>query len=324
MMVAPIIHTRTLYNDFLSGFLVRPEYFTNEDIDWTRKMIRASTANIDLMKGERYIVLDNGTIRIAGIVAVTAELVSKTNINIENKYLCDIQGRNIYAFIGICIKNIENHNIILSYDDFLEIFKQYVVPIFEDKVIDTQLVSETISLKTGESPKEIDYSGINLNNSIIYESTEEKDKKLFYYYLSCNKKNFSYCSNISKYQTLKDSVFDFITTTPNNIKRLSIDMENIKKNKEEQEESNYQTFKKKYYDRLKNEFKQEITPTVKKECISSIQNSNQTKEYILEQIYSGKINETEHFKIIFLNKELHSVWSEGKNQQPMTIIKKGD
>jgi len=85
-MIAPIIHTRTLNNDFLPGFLVRPEYFTSKDIDWARRLIRASTADIDLMKGERYVVLDNGEIRIAGIVTLTSELVNKSDHVIDNRF----------------------------------------------------------------------------------------------------------------------------------------------------------------------------------------------------------------------------------------------
>ncbi len=326
MNAAPIIHTRTLNNDFLSGFLVRPDYFTSEDIEWARKMIRASTADIDLMKGERYVVLDNGSIRIAGIVSVTSDLALKAKSNIDNRFFLDKQGRNIYAFIGVCFNSGDRHNVVLSYDEYMKIFEEYVIPVFEDKVVDTQLVSDTIILNQGVTVNPPEDQGFRLNKCTIYESTIETDKQWFNYYLACRKKEFSFCSNVSKYQTLKDSIFDYITTTPNNIKRLQKDMPEINFIAKQQEEAAYQEFKEKYHERLLQEFESEMRQKYMNDpsFIAEIRDSSQTTDYVLERLFQGDITETSRFIIYELSLKLNSYHAAGacRIQKPISIGKK--
>ena len=327
MMIAPIIHTRTLNNDFLPGFLVRPEYFTSKDIDWARRLIRASTADIDLMKGERYVVLDNGEIRIAGIVTLTSELANKSDHVIDNRFFFDKQGRSIYAFIGVCTKSPLQSGLSLTYNDFIAIFEKYVIPVFDDKVVETQLVQDSIEVEKSrliDKPKD---DGVTFKQCTIYESTYESDKKWFDYYLCWKKQNFSFCSNVSKYQTIKESVFDYITTTPNNIKRLKVDMPDIDREAQRQEESNYQKFKKKYNERLKREYEVELRQKLLQDPGFANQiletHNSLFKERIVDEIFSGKLNETEHYKIIELNKTLHSPYGYGEKQKPISIVKKG-
>lgn len=327
MLIAPIIHTRTLNNDFLSGFLVRPDYFTSKDIDWARRLIRASTSDIDLMKGERYVVLDNGEIRIAGIVTLNSELANKSNHTIDDRFFFDKQGRNIYAFIGICTKSPLQSSLMLTYDVFADIFEKYVIPVFDDKVVETQLVQECISVdKRGLLDKPED-SGIILNQSTIYEASFERDKQWFDYYLCCKNQGFSFCSNVSKYQTLKESVFDFITTTPNNIKRLKMDMPEIDHAAKKQVEDDYQQFKEKYYKRLVSELEPELRQRLSNDpdFIDQILENQmiRIRERVLDELYSGIINETDHYKIIELDKKLHSAYGHGKQQKPISLVKKG-
>lgn len=327
MLTAPIIHTRTLNNDFLSGFLVRPDYFTSKDIDWARRLIRASTADIDLMKGERYVVLDNGEIRIAGIVTLNSELANKSNHTIDNKYFFDKQGRNIYAFIGICTKSPLQSTLTLTYDVFANIFEKYVIPVFEDKVVETQLVQGCIPVEKNGLLDKPDDNGIILNQSTIYEASFERDKQWFDYYLCCKKQGFSFCSNVSKYQTLKESVFDYITTTPNNIKRLKMDMPDIDRAAKKQAEDDYQKFKEKYSERLISE----LEPVIRQKLSQNSDFINQIletqsihiKDRVVDELFSGKIIETEHYKIIELDKKLHSAYGHGKQQKPISLVKKG-
>lgn len=327
MLIAPIIHTRTLNNDFLSGFLVRPSYFTSKDIDWARRLIRASTTDIDLMKGERYVVLDNGEIRIAGIVTLNSELANKSNHTIDNKFFFDKQGRNIYAFIGICTKSPLQSTLMLTYDVFADIFEKYVIPVFEDKVVETQLVQDCIPVeKSGLLDKPED-NGIILNQSTIYEASFERDKQWFDYYLCYKKQGFSFCSNVSKYQTLKESVFDYITTTPNNIKRLKMDMPDIDRAAKKQAEDDYQQFKEKYYKRLVSELEPELRQKLSQDpsFIKQIQNLPQTIDIIVHRLFCGEIKETNNYEIVCLRKSLNSYYGDGKgkrDQQPISIIKK--
>ena len=325
--VAPIIHTRTFYNDFLSSFLVRPDYFTSEDIDWARRFIRASTADIDLMKGKRYVVLDNGKIRIAGIVTITSELAEKSKQVIDKRYFHDDKGRNIFAFIGICIKSPLETYISLTNEVFAEIFENFVVPVFDNKIVDTQLVSDIIDLDKSKVAIQPSDPGIKLNNCTIYESSLENDKKWFNYYLCCKQQKFSFCSNVSKYQTVKESIFDYISTTPNNKKRLEYDIPAINNALRVKEEADYQHFKVKYQNRILKEFDSIFRQKFLKDAdfIKIIQNEQKTIEAIINQLYNGNIKETEHYKIIefckISEKMLHDL-RYGKDQKPIIILKK--
>lgn len=326
MKVAPLVHSRTYHNDFLSGFLVRPEYFSSEDIDWARQLIRASTADIDLMQGERYVVLDNGRIRIAGIVIVTEQLAERTETIIDKKYLLDDKGRNVYAFIGFCMKESDiEHHIEVSYHNFMYIFKKYVIPIWEEKVIVTQLVKEDIPISESERTKSTLSEGVKLNNTTIYESNPDLDYQLFLYYLNSKQENFTFCSNITKYATLKNSVFTSLTTNPNNIKRLKIDIPSINQAEKDKEEETYLEFKEKYKNRLRKDLYQELYNEIENQVLSDRaimeQIIEQNRDKIINDIFSGKITETEHFKIVklgFLNKKL----GFGAHQRPVLIVKK--
>ncbi|HRU98522.1 MAG TPA: hypothetical protein P5092_13950 [Ruminococcus sp.] len=324
MKVAPLIHSRTFQNDFLSGFLVRPEYFTSNDIDWARQLIRASTADIDLMQGERYVVLDNGNIRIAGIVIVTEQLAQKANSELHHKYFFDDKGRNVYAFIGFCMKLSEIEKPInADYSDFMAIFERYVVPIWEEKVIETRLEKEEIILNDEKQSDNGKISeGFRLHNSVIYESNPDLDAKWFRYYLNSKKSNFTFCTNITKYATLKNSVFSVLTTNPNNIKRLQMDMPSIKQSEKDNEEKAYLEFKEKYKERLIKEFYPGIKQSVISDRSIIDQIISDNSEMILQAIFEGKLTETEHFRIVELGYRLHKAAGYGDEQKPISIVKK--
>lgn len=329
MKVAPLVHSRTYHNDFLSGFLVRPEYFSSEDIDWARQLIRASTADIDLMQGERYVVLDNGRIRIAGIVIVTEQLAKRTGTIIDKKYFLDDKGRNVYAFIGFCMKASDiEHHIEVSYPDFISVFEKYVIPIWEEKLVETQLVKDDISISESKRAKATLSEGVKLNNTTIYESNPDLDYQWFLYYLNSKQERFTFCSNITKYATLKNSVFTSLTTNPNNIKRLKIDIPSINQAEKDKEEESYLEFKKKYKKRLCKELYPD--PEIKSQILSDRditeqiieQNRDKIINDILNDIFSGKITETDHFIIVELGYRLHKAAGHGDNQRPVSIVKK--
>lgn len=166
--------------------------------------------------------------------------------------------------------------------------------------------------------------GIALNQCTIFESTPEKDKEWFDYFLCCKNQEFSFCSNVSKYQTVKDSTFNFLTTTPNNIKRLKMDMPDIEKASQREEEEKYQQFKEKYHDKLLCDFRPELKELLlrDKKFLDQIRNDPATKEAVIQMLYDGSLTETEHFEILELRKLIHSDLGRGKHQKPIDIVKK--
>ena len=81
--IAPIIYTRTYRCDFNSEFMVRPDTFMDSDIKWVRKNVLDATGAIDGMRGERWLVIDNGTYRIAGLVGFLKDICEKCNLSNE-------------------------------------------------------------------------------------------------------------------------------------------------------------------------------------------------------------------------------------------------
>ena len=82
MRVAPIIHTRTYSCDFNSEFMVRPDCFLDSDIKWARRNVLGATGAIDSIQGERWIIIDNGKYRIAGVVGFLKNICQKCVIMI--------------------------------------------------------------------------------------------------------------------------------------------------------------------------------------------------------------------------------------------------
>lgn len=274
MKIAPIVHTRTFSHDFISGFLARPDYFTSDDIAWARENIQASTYDIDSLQGERYVVIDNGKIRIAGIVILNVDLARKANkIEIPKKYFYDDKGRTIYAFIGICIQEPESINN-LDYNSFAEIFKKYVIPVFDEKAVQTQQVHAEMEAKsTTLSAKPAD-KGIQIGSSTVYESNPVLDKEHFLYFLNTKDTNFTFCSNIYDYKMVQSGTFNYLTTNPNNIERLKMDMSKITENQAKQKEQEYQQFKETYKTEL-------LSDT---SIFDEILNNNESCKYFKEKL----------------------------------------
>ena len=76
---------------------------------------------------------------------------------------------------------------------------QVIGSVSSGEIVNGQLLDQGVAVTPPED------QGFRLNNCTIFESTIDTDKQWFYYYLACRKKEFSFCSNVSKYQTLKDS-----------------------------------------------------------------------------------------------------------------------
>ncbi len=228
MKVAPIIHTRTFSRDFNSKFLVKPSIFFDSDIEWTRKNVQGATEQIDTLQGFRWLVVDNEKYRIAGVVGFLQNIYSEIenslseNDKLKSKELfCDEKNRLVYAFIGVVIDKCNNNNYgTISLDYLWNVYFNKVYPIWKGTSENTIFENfENIEVKLTDTT--ITEKAINVGSKEFFESNAKIDYELFSYFL-CNeqKKNFSFCSNLSSFNVVKRSEFSVITTSKNIITRI--------------------------------------------------------------------------------------------------------
>lgn len=224
LKVAPLIHTRTYSCDFNSEFMVRPDCFLDSDIKWARKYILNATGEIDNVQGERWVIVDNGKYKIAGVVGFLKNICEKCTLS-EDEYtksetlFCDEKGRLVYAFIGVVIEKNRSYGKITC-DYLWRKYLEYIFPIWKrtyQEVILRGFTDEQFeSCDSGYYENAEECGGQKL-----YESNPSLDYKRFEYFLGSNTSDgFSYCSNICDYNLVKQSDFSIICTSRNVITRL--------------------------------------------------------------------------------------------------------
>ncbi len=224
LKVAPLIHTRTYSCDFNSEFLVRPDCFLDSDIKWARKYILNATGEIDNIQGERWVIVDNGKYKFAGVVGFLKNICEKCTLSDEEyakseTLFCDDKGRLVYAFIGVVIEKELNIGKI-TYDYLWHKYLEYIFPIWKrtyQEVVLKGFVDEEFELcDCSYSEKPEDCGGKKL-----YESNPNLDYKRFETFLGENTSSgFSYCSNMRDYNLVKQSDFSIICTSRNIITRI--------------------------------------------------------------------------------------------------------
>lgn len=234
MSFSTIIHSRTFHCDFISDFIVRPESFLATDIKFFRKYILQATENIDILNGFRWVIIDNEHYRLAGIVGFIKDMILESSLNQseldELKLLAyDDKGRATYAFIGGAISKSNYKYTEINIDSLLREYIKFIRPKWMSATIQSTL--STIS----EIPDYADIlknskpliDSINLINKDIYEANNKFDYELFQYFLNQESlANFSFCSNLENYNTIKNCDFLTLTTSNNNIVRLKRDKSN--------------------------------------------------------------------------------------------------
>lgn len=226
MKVAPIIHVRTYSCDFNSEFRVKPEKFLDSDIKWARKIVLEGTSSIDSMHGERWVIADNGKYRLAGIVGFLKNICLKCNLTDEQKksgedLFYDNKGRLVYAFIGVVMEASEKENNAgLTYDYLWDIFVRFIQPVWKNTYQE--------SITTGF--EDYQFSGIvekpvlassQVGTKTMYETNPIMDYQLFCNYLGrSNRNNFSFCSNMTDINDVRECEFTIVTTSNNIITRL--------------------------------------------------------------------------------------------------------
>lgn len=227
MRIAPIVHTRTYSCDFNSEFMVRPDTFMDSDIKWARKNVLNATGAIDGMHGERWLVIDNGKYRIAGLVGFLKNICEKCNLSNEEleksqTLFCDDKGRLVYAFIGVVIDKANSFEIgEITYEYLWRKFLELIFPIWKrtyQEVILKSFVEERFEKCNSSS---IDVAE-NFGTQKLYEVNATLDMQRFQYYLgNIDMSNFSFCSNLTEYNLVKQCDFTAISTSRNIIVRMN-------------------------------------------------------------------------------------------------------
>ncbi|PTL28974.1 hypothetical protein C7122_03710 [Lachnospiraceae bacterium oral taxon 096] len=230
MKVAPIIHSRTLNCDFNAEFLVRPERFNSDNIKWARENILKATEDIDSLQGFRWLIVDNGKYRLAGVVGFLEDICceAKGEKGKFEKFFLDNRGRRTFAFVGVVIDKEDNNEYgDIDISTLWEVYVKEVENIWEKKH------------QGSESSK---FKEIQVNSDSVAKSDIEKyleansklDKEEFARLMCDGKReNFSFCSNITSWKLVEEGAFDYVTTKSNNIERITKE----KKGGEKREES---------------------------------------------------------------------------------------
>lgn len=228
MRVAPIIHTRTLNCDFNAEFRVRPDLFLDSDVKWTRKYVLQATSSIDSMQGERWVILDNGVYRVAGVVGFIKSITTKCDLDEERKKIaetmyCDDKGRLVYAFIGVVIDMQTNISVEdITYDFLWEQYEKYIYPVWNRTYQEIERVPffemTSMAVQQGSLPQKH-----KVNSKTFFESNSVTDQIVFKNYLAQQCGDILFCSNLSDINSIRECDFTILTTTLNNITRIKRD-----------------------------------------------------------------------------------------------------
>jgi hypothetical protein len=236
MKVAPIIHSRTLNCDFNAEFLVRPERFNSDNIKWARENVLKATENIDSLQGFRWLIVDNGKYRLAGVVGFLEDICceAKEEKGKFEKFFLDNRGRRTFAFVGVVIDKEDNNEYgDIDVSTLWEVYVKEVKDIWEKKHQDSKFSEFEEIQVNSDSVAEPDIKKYS-------EANPELDKKEFARLMCDGKREkFSFCSNITSWQLVKEEAFDYVTTKSNNIIRIKSESEKAKEKKggEKREES---------------------------------------------------------------------------------------
>lgn len=231
MKVAPLIHTRTFHCDFNASFAVKPAFFLEEDVQWARKFVLEATKSIDRFQGHRWLVVDSKEYRLIGIVAFNKHIFERCDVNNPDnqnipELFFDDKGRPVYSFIGMVVKREDFLNCQigeLSFDIFGKIYAEYIPNIWQKRLSET-LLSSVMELPSVSFSMNDAIQPVRIGQKHLYESNVEIDSRLFAININSPfEPGKSFCSNISDYATVKNSIFSHITTSGNTIIRCKRD-----------------------------------------------------------------------------------------------------
>lgn len=211
----PVIYTRTLNCDYFANFHVLPNCV---DANWVLPYIRSATTDMNPANSQiKRIVITNTEVCIFGIIAYAKDVVGSG----MEAYFRDNKGRAVYGFYGFAVKVDENSREIpvFSEDNISEIYKRYIVPVWNDTVQHTQ-TSLSVRLEEKSSCNDLTVEAEYLWNNSVSVFTDEGNLYEILLYKALTGDMISYCSCINDYKALKKSPFNYVVTSQNNLIRL--------------------------------------------------------------------------------------------------------
>lgn len=201
MKAIPFICSRTKNKDFISSYLVRP------DFDWTkvRAIVSDTMYDLNTLDDLRFAVFYADNYCFVGIGCLSSFLVNKVRYDIEPEYLKDKVGRSLACFIGFAVPVSQNDcNVVpdIVSDDFLNLCcETYFKHLKRQWLNDESVQSEVISV---DSDDVVDLAEKNITDISLFKPSDiEKtrkgisiiknfEKEYLYYYLDqiINQKNY--------------------------------------------------------------------------------------------------------------------------------------
>lgn len=225
----PVIYTRTLKCDYFSNFHVLPPFVNGS---WLLQYIRSATTDMNPAEQQnKKIIVSNGRYCIFGTIGYTKDITTGSDA-----YCRDEKGRGIFGFYGFVVQVNKTASTIpvFSKDDISEIHKKYIVPVWNETVSHTQSIAAAVELKEENisGNTEIDSPELTFNNSMnLFLTDSTLYERLLYKAITGN--SITYCSSINDYKALKQSPFEYVITSYNNISRLREEEEKRKREEEE-------------------------------------------------------------------------------------------
>lgn len=218
-----LIYCRTYYCDYDTGFLLRPEDFSDSDVAWVKTYILSATSYCDELKGIRQVVFGNEKYLVFGIVGVLNWLFE--NVIPENKeikqYALDEHGRNIKCFIGYVCHMPEKRCgeiPLVRTDDFVKIFTEHIAreTVWKNKSLLRLRIGYEYELRTDNSSEMVELGKRE------YVSSDIGDRKLFETVLSevsLVNVGVSLCTNLYNVKMLQDKHYSYVTAQESTIER---------------------------------------------------------------------------------------------------------
>lgn len=214
---APIIHARTYSQDFPECLLVRPEAFLKSDIKEIRKYILDATDNLDLHDRPRWLVVDDGRRRIAGIACFIRDLAARAGAGeAAQTYFRDKETRLSKAFVGICLP--QGTCVLPSDFDLWHLYESHISDLWNILSPTSLTVPYTEGVfAEAIAPERLPKAHI-IKNITLYEDGLGNDMAVFQNCLA-QSGTCHFCSGLSQVH-IETGKYDRVTTTIGIIRRL--------------------------------------------------------------------------------------------------------
>lgn len=220
-----LIYGRTYGRDYDSNFLLKPEDFSMEDIQWARKYVLESVSCCEDMEGIRRVVFGNEKYLVFGISGIINTILERNLFseekNLYQEYAFDRNGRNIKCFLGLVCHMGEKRR-----GDSIQLTeKEFLTPYLE-KVAKKELwySGDRQNQRAEYAYPFILYDGQNGEKpqEDVMVSEEAADEELFFQVLSMNwagRKTASLCTNMYNLKMVEKKLFDYATAGANTVKQ---------------------------------------------------------------------------------------------------------